>query len=61
MIHEQWDNADKRGEYSAMLAGRFMVKLTGNAGSVDELKSAVDSLNLSGLAALRNEGVKPAN
>jgi Yip1 domain len=61
MIHEQWDNTDKRGEYSAMLAGRFMVKVTGNAESADALKSAVNSLNLAGLAALRSEGVKAAN
>jgi hypothetical protein len=61
MIHEEWNNADKRGEYSQMLVGRFMVKVTGSAQSVDELKSAVNSVNLAGLAALRNEGVKPAN
>lgn len=58
MIHEEWDNADKRGEYSAMLAGRFMVKVAGTAQSVDELKSAVSGVDLAGLAALRNEGVK---
>jgi hypothetical protein len=61
MVHEEWDNADKRGEYSAALAGRFMVKVAGNADSIDELKSAVNGLDLAGLAALRNEGVKPAN
>jgi hypothetical protein len=61
MIHEEWDNTDKRGEYTAMLAGRFMVKVSGIAESVDELKSAVNSLNLAGLIALRNEGVKQAN
>jgi Yip1 domain len=61
MIHEEWDNTDKRGEYSAMLAGRFMVKVAGTTASFDELKSAVNSLNLAGLAALRNEGVKSAH
>ncbi len=61
MIHEEWDNADKRGEYSAVVAGRFMVKVAGNAGSIDELKSALGGVNLAGLAALRNEGVKAAN
>ena len=61
MIHEEWDKADKRGEYSAVVAGRFMVKVSGNAGSIDELKSALGGVNLSGLAALRNEGVKAAN
>jgi hypothetical protein len=44
-----------------MLAQRFMVKVDGHAGSVDELKAAVNSVDLAGLAALRNEGVKAAN
>jgi hypothetical protein len=61
MIHEEWDNASKHGEYSVMLAQRFMVKVDGHADSVDELKSAVGSVDLAGLAALRNEGVKAAN
>ena len=61
MIHEEWDNADKRGQYSAMIAGRFMVQVSGNAGSIDELKSALGSVDLAGLAALRNEGLKAAN
>jgi hypothetical protein len=61
MIHEEWDNASKHGEYSVMLAQRFMVKVDGSAASVDELKSAVGSVDLAGLAALRNEGVKAAN
>jgi Yip1 domain len=61
LIHEEWDNSSKHGEYSVMLAQRFMVKIDGHAGSVDELKSAVGSVDLAGLAALRNEGVKAAN
>jgi hypothetical protein len=61
MIHEEWDNADKHGEYSAMVAGRFMVKVAGNAGSINELKSALGSVDMAGLAALRNEGIKASN
>jgi hypothetical protein len=61
LIHEEWDNSSKHGEYSVMLAQRFMVKVDGHAGSVDELKAAVNSVDLAGLAALRNEGVKAAN
>ena len=61
MVHEEWDNADKRGEYSAMVADRFMVKVSGNAGSIDELKSALGGVDLAGLAALRNDGLKAAN
>lgn len=61
MIHEEWDKADSRGEYGAVVAGRFLVKVSGNARSIDELKSALGGVNLAGLAALRNEGVKAAN
>jgi Yip1 domain len=60
MIHEEWDNSAKRGEYGAMLAGRFMVTARGDAGSIDELRAAVGSVDLAGLAALRNEGMKAA-
>lgn len=60
MIHEEWDNSSKHGEYSAMLAGRFMVAARGDAGSIDELRAAVGSVDLAGLAALRNEGMKAA-
>jgi hypothetical protein len=60
VIHEEWDNSSKHGEYSAMLAGRFMVAARGNAGSIDELRAAVGSVDLAGLAALRNEGMKAA-
>ncbi|MEQ1581451.1 MAG: Yip1 family protein [Steroidobacteraceae bacterium] len=58
MIHEEWDNTDKRGEYSVVLAQRFAVKANGEVTSIDELKSAVSSVDLAGLVALRNEGVK---
>ena len=60
MIHERWDNASKDGEYGAMLAGRFMVTVAGSAVSIDELKAAIGGVDLAGLAALRNEGVKTA-
>jgi len=61
MVHEQWTkNSDGggSGEYSTTLADRFMVKVTGNAASIDELKGALGSVNLAGLEALKNEGVK---
>jgi hypothetical protein len=60
MIHERWDNSSKDGEYSAMVGGRFMVKVEGAAGSINELKAALGSVDLAGLAALKNEGVKTA-
>lgn len=59
MVHEEWDRGSGSGEYGVVLGNRFLVKVAGSAGSVDDLKSAVAGLDLAGLEALRNEGVKP--
>ena len=59
LIHEQWDSASKEGEYSAVVADRFMVKVEGNAESIDVLKSALTGVDTAGLAALKNDGVRP--
>jgi hypothetical protein len=58
LIHEQWDKQDGRGEYSIVLGNRFTVKVSGTAGSIDEIKAAVASVNLAGLEALKDQGVK---
>ena len=58
LVHEEWDSERKSGEYSTVLGERFSVKLSGEASSITELKTAVASLDLAGLEALRNEGVK---
>jgi hypothetical protein len=58
MVHEQWDNGSKSGEYAMIVGDRFSVEASGSAASVDVLKSAVSSIDLGGLEALRNEGVK---
>jgi hypothetical protein len=58
LVHEQWDDQNKDGEYSIVLGDRFTVKLSGNADSMDALKAAVAGLDLAGLEALKNQGVK---
>lgn len=58
LIHEQWDSQSRRGEFGIVLGDRFSVKVSGNAGSADELKAAVTSLDLAGLEALKNQGVR---
>jgi hypothetical protein len=58
MIHEEWDSQSKSGEYSVVLAQRFIVKINGTANSAEQLKSYIAGVDLAGLAALRNEGVK---
>ncbi|HSM99831.1 MAG TPA: Yip1 family protein [Rudaea sp.] len=58
LVHEQWDTQGKYGEFSIVLGDRFSVKVSGNADSIDQLKAAVGSVNLAGLEALKNQGVK---
>ena len=58
LIHEKWDNKSMSGEYGTVIANRFAVKVSGNASSINDLKAALSSVDLSGLAALRNEGVQ---
>jgi hypothetical protein len=57
LIHEEWDNQSRHGEYSIVLGDRFSVKVSGNASSIDELKTAVTRIDLAGLEALKNRGV----
>jgi hypothetical protein len=57
LTHESWDEQNKDGEYSVVVGQRFTVKANGNAGSIDELKQAVASVDLGRLEALKNEGV----
>jgi hypothetical protein len=58
MMHEQWDNSSSEGEYSAVVADRFMVKVAGKADNINALKNALGTVDMTGLAALKNEGVK---
>ncbi|MGA9342481.1 MAG: Yip1 family protein [Rhodanobacteraceae bacterium] len=58
LVNESWDNQTHHGEYGIVLGDRFAVKVSGNADNIDEIKSAVASLNLAGLEALKTQGVK---
>lgn len=55
--HEAWDDQAKNGEYSVVVGQRFTVKARGDAGSMDELRQAVASVDLDKLEAMRHEGV----
>jgi hypothetical protein len=57
LIHEKWNKQSQSGEYGVVIADRFSVAVTGNAASIDELKQAAASIDVSGLAALKNDGV----
>jgi hypothetical protein len=58
IVHEQWHKGGNYGQYSQIVGGRFSVEVSGNAPSIDALKAAVASVNLAGLEALKNVGVK---
>lgn len=55
-IHEKWNHQASRGEYSIVVGDRFQVEAEGQAGSMDQLKGIVGSLDLAGLAAMRDAG-----
>jgi hypothetical protein len=56
LIHEEWNGAN--GKYAVVLGDRFTVQVNGYAKNIDELKAALTDVDLSGLEALKNEGVK---
>lgn len=56
LIHEKWQGT--QGQYTLVLGDRFTVEVNGTAGSLNELKAAAAALDLKGLEALKNEGVK---
>ncbi len=60
LVNERWDNSSHNGEFGIVLGDRFAVKLSGNGEGLDMnvLKSALSSLDLGGLEALKNQGVK---
>ena len=57
LVHEKWDKQSQSGEYGVVVADRFSVVVSGSASSIDDLKAAVNGVNLGGLAALKDEGV----
>ena len=58
IVQEQWDAQGRHGEYSIVLGDRFNVKVSGDADSFDQIKAAAASLDLAGLEAMKNHGVK---
>lgn len=57
-VSEKWNNDSRYGEYSVIVADRFVVKVEGNNIEMDALKSAVDQIDLEALASMKDEGVK---
>jgi Yip1 domain len=52
MTTEKWDAAAKSGNYSVMVANRFMVQADGSGTTMEALKGAVESVGIAKLEAL---------
>lgn len=53
-IVEDWDESDHRGQYTVIVADRFIVKADGNGTDMQALKQAVDTINLAALEQFKN-------
>jgi hypothetical protein len=56
MVNEKWDRSDGSGEYSLIVAQRFLVHASGSAESIEQLKQAVASVDLAALETLSAQG-----
>jgi hypothetical protein len=52
IVTEEWDSSAGSGKFGTTVANRFMIEANGQAGSVDELKAAVNAVGPAKLAAL---------
>ena len=52
IIHEQYDNESKSGEYTVVVANRFSIEADGSGVPIDTLKAAVAAVGPDRLAAL---------
>jgi Yip1 domain len=57
-IHESYDRGSQRGEFKVLLDGRFEVTVSGTGVKMETIKSALATLDLSGLEAMKMQGVK---
>jgi hypothetical protein len=55
---EKYDNQTKFGEISVLVGDRFVVAAEGNAVSMNDLKGALNQVNLGKLESMKGQGVK---
>lgn len=55
---EKYNNKYQDGEVSVLVAKRFIVELNGNNVSMDELKSALDLIDISKLESMKDFGIE---
>ncbi|MEK7379775.1 MAG: hypothetical protein AAB075_02050, partial [Gemmatimonadota bacterium] len=56
--YEKYNRSSNSGEVSLMVGGRFIVELNGDGVSMDDIKSALDRVDLDKLEGMKNIGVK---
>lgn len=57
-FHEQYDKGTKSGEYTVVVANRFMVEINGHGVDMATMKKAVDLIDLAKLESMKEIGVK---
>jgi hypothetical protein len=57
LVREQWNGDSSYGEYSVVLGERFTLELQGRADSLEDLKAALNDIDLAGIEALKDVGV----
>lgn len=53
-VVEDWDNNDHHGQYTMVVAERFLVKAEGDGADPEVLRKAVDAVDLTALEKLKN-------
>jgi len=56
--YEKYNSDRNRGEISVMVEGRFLVQVEGNNVSMDDLKDALNEIDLDELESMKDEGVE---
>jgi hypothetical protein len=56
MVHERWNSASRSGSYNRIVADRFVVNLDAENVDMDDLKAAIDEIDLDALAAMKDAG-----
>lgn len=51
--HEEYDNTERSGDVQVMVANRYLVEISGNNVSIDQLRAAAKKMDLQKLAALK--------
>jgi len=56
-FHEKYDKNSKTGEYTVIVANRFLVEISGSGMDMPAMKKVVDSVNLAKLESMKDVGV----